>query len=436
MMSTALHTGIRATGRVRARLLAALMSLLFVAATAAPAGAGVDPVLEWNDVARQLVVVPALTPVEQTRMMAIVHVAMHDAVSAITREYERYAPGTSAPAGATPEGAAISAAFTALKQLFPAAEAQSLLTGRYSASLQNNGIAPSDPGIAFGAAVAAGILALRQNDGAALAKYVFIPPGAGSIGVWAPVSTAPAAQSLLPGWGAVTTWVLRSGAQFRPDAPPDVGSRRFARDQDEVRTVGAQSTLARTDEQTQIALFWRASPTAIWNPVLRQAVEARALSLSDTARATALFYLAASDASVACWEAKYYYNFWRPQAAIVAGDVDGNPGTVGDPAWLPLVPTPPHPDYPSGHAANSGAMAAILKLLFGDSPGFVIVATSSQNPGFVRKWDTFSEGVDEVIDARVFSGIHFRTADRVGVRLGRQVARFVLTHALRPAKKQ
>jgi hypothetical protein len=412
------------------------MSMVLVAATAAPAGAGVDPVLEWNDVARQLVVVPALTPVEQTRAMAIVHVAMHDAVSGVTREYQRYARGAKAPSGATPEAAAISAAFTALKQLFPAAEAQALLADRYSTSLQNNGVAPSDPGIAFGASVAAGIWALRQNDGAALARYVFIPPGAGSIGVWAPVSTAPAAQSLLPGWGAVTTFVLRSGAQFRPDAPPDVTSRRFARDQDEVRAVGSQSTLARTDEQTQIALFWRASPTAIWNPVLRQAIEARGLSVSEAARAAALFYLAASDASVACWEAKYYYNFWRPQASIIAGDVDGNPRTVGDPLWLPLVPTPPHPDYPSGHAANSGAMAGILKLLFGDAPGFVIVATSSQNPGFVRRWDAFSEGVDEVIDARVYSGIHFRTADRAGARLGRQVARFVMTHALRPAKKR
>jgi hypothetical protein len=140
-----------------------------------------------------------------------------------------------------------------------------------------------------------------------------------------------------------------------------------------------------------------------------------------------------SPKSVIC---RYYYNFWRPQASIVAGDVDGNPRTVGDPLWLPLVPTPPHPDYPSGHAANSGAMAGILKLLFGDAPGFVIVATSSQNPGFVRRWDAFSEGVDEVIDARVYSGIHFRTADRAGARLGRQAARFVMTHALRPAKKR
>lgn len=400
----------------------------------APAGAATDPVLEWNDIAQQFVVVPALAPVEQTRAMAIVHVAMHDAVNAITGEYKRYAKTPRVPAGATPEGAAIGAAFTVLKDLFNTPASVTALTARYTLSLQNHGIAPSDTGPAFGAAVAAGILALRQNDGAAVAKYVYLPPGAGSIGVWAPVSTAPAAQSLLPGWGNVTPFVLRCGSQFRPAPPPPLRSRKYARDYEEIISIGAATSLARTTEQTQIALFWRASPTAIWNPVLRQAIESRALALSDSARIAALFYLAAADASIAVWEAKYFYNFWRPQAAIVNGDADGNPFTTGDAAWLPLVPTPPHPEYPSAHTSNSGAMAAVLRVLFGDDPGFVITATSSQNPGFVRQWQSFSEGVHEVIDARVFSGIHFRNSDRVGARLGRQVARYVMTHALRPAK--
>jgi hypothetical protein len=150
----------------------------------------------------------------------------------------------------------------------------------------------------------------------------------------------------------------------------------------------------------------------------------------------ALFYLAAADASIACWEAKYVYNFWRPQTAIARGAEDGNDATVGDPAWRPFVGTPPHPDYISGHTANSGAMAFVLRSIFGDAPGYVIEARSPQTPTFVRQWQTFSEGVDEVIDARVYSGIHFRTADEVGARLGRQVAKFVMTHALRPAKAQ
>ena len=158
----------------------------------------------------------------------------------------------------------------------------------------------------------------------------------------------------------------------------------------------------------------------------------RNLDLSETARAFALLYLAANDASIACWDAKYTYNFWRPQTAIRRGDEDGNDLTTADGSWTPLVATPPHPEYPSGHATNSGAMAKILELLFEDNPGVPIVVTLS---GITRQWSSFSEGVQEVIDARVYSGIHFRTSDEVGARLGRQVARFVLKHSLRRCPK-
>jgi PAP2 superfamily protein len=165
--------------------------------------------------------------------------------------------------------------------------------------------------------------------------------------------------------------------------------------------------------------------------VTRQVIEARGLNLSSTARAFALLFLASADASIACWDAKYTYNFWRPITAIQNGDLDGNDQTVADPAWQPLLPTHQHPEYPSGHSCNSGAMAATLRMLFDDEPGMPIVATSAGNPAFLREWTTFSEGVQEVIDARVYTGFHFRTSDEVGARLGRQVARFVLTHTLR-----
>jgi membrane-associated phospholipid phosphatase len=400
---------------------------------ATPAAAADDPVLEWNAVAAQLTVVPALTPVQQTRVMAIVHVAVHDAVNGITGAYHTYKPAGSPPAGISAEAAAIGAAHRALIGIFGDSD---LLATRYASSLAAHGIAPSDSGLAYGASVADAILALRQNDGAAAAAYVFIPSGAGAPGVWTPISSAPTAQSLLPGWGSVTPFVLRSGSQFRPEGPPALDSDRYAKDFNEVAAVGAAASTVRTGEQTQIAFFWRASPTAIWNPILRKAIESRSLDLSASARAAALFYLAASDASVACWEAKYVYNFWRPQPAIANADLDGNPATGADPSWRPLVPTPPHPEFPSGHGANSGAMGFVLKELFGDAPGFEIEATSSQAPGVVRRWQTFSEGVREVVDARVYSGIHFRTADEVGARLGRQVAQFVLTHALRPVRRR
>lgn len=415
--------------RARRSPATAALGLCIVAAPA-PARAS-DPVMEWNDIARQLTVVPTLAPVQQTRAMAIVHVAVHDAVNAITGQYDRYSSIESAPAGASPEAAAIGAAYRALTGIFGESD---FLSSAYATSLDTHGISPADPGIGFGQSVAEAILALRQHDGAALAAFPYLPAGAGMPGVWAPISSAPSAQALLPGWGNVAPWVLRSGPQFRPDPPPALDSEAYARDYNEVSQFGALVSTARTDEQGQIALFWRASPTALWNPILRQAIEARSLDLSTTARVAALFYLAAADASVACWEAKYVYNYWRPQLAIVRGQEDGNVATAGDPAWRPFIPTAPHPEYPSAHATNSGAMAGVLATIFGDAPGFVIEATSSQNVGFVRYWTTFSEGVDEVVDARVYSGIHFRTADKVGARLGRQVAKFVMTHALRPVK--
>ena len=413
---------------VRSLVIAVLGACLMVVPAAARAG---DPVMEWNNIARQLIVVPALSPVQQTRAMAIVHVAVHDAVSGITGAYARYHSTSVPPAGASPEAAAIGAAHRALVGIFGET---TFLSTAYTTSLATHGISPSDPSLAYGQTVAEGILMLRQDDGAAQAAFPYVAEGAGMPGVWVPMSDAPSAQALLPGWGDVTPWVLRSGSQFRPAGPPALESGRYARDFNEVFRLGRATNSTRTDEQTQIALFWRASPTALWNPILRRAIESRGLDISSTARIVALFYLAAADASVACWDAKYEYDFWRPEPAIVRGDEDDNAATVGDASWRPLVPTPPHPEYLSGHTANSGAMATVLRLVFGDAPGFVIEATSSQNVGFVRYWQTFSEGLQEVIDARVYSGIHFRTADVAGARLGRQVAQFVMTHALRPAK--
>jgi len=429
-MSTAVHMVPR-TSRINHGAIATVIGI-FLLGLPGMAHAD-DPVMEWNDVARQLVV-PAMSPVQQTRAMAIVQVSVHDAVAGIAGTYQQYKRIGAAPSGATAEAAAIAAAYTALQGILGPSDA---LITRYETSLTTHGISAADPGLAFGAAVAAGILALRHPsvDGSGSASFAYAAPGAGLPGVWTPMSAAPADQALLPGWGNVSPWVLRSGSQFRPDPPPALDSERYARDYNEVQTIGAFGSLVRTSEQTQIALLWRASPTAIWNPIVRHAIESRGLGLADRARVLALFYLAGADASVACWEAKYYYNFWRPQPAIVNGRADGNESTVEEQTWTPRLPTPPHPEYPSAHGANSGAMAFVLAAMFGDAPGYVIEATSSQAPGFIRHWLTFGEGVQEVVDARVYSGIHFRTADVVGARLGRQVAQFILTHALRPIRR-
>lgn len=383
-----------------------------------------DITLEWNQQAVQLTLSTAagLFPVQQTRVMAIFHLAVHDAVNGITGKYETYLSSSSAPDHASPEAAAIAAAHHALKNLFQGND--TMLDAMFLNSLAAHGLSPTDPGIDFGRSAAATILAARANDHSAQAQFDYIVPGAGQPGVWTRLNNAPAQ---LPGWGSVTPFVLRSGSQFRPEPPPALDSEQYAKDYNELKAIGRSTNSTRSAEQSQIATFWRASPTAIWNSVLTQVVPTRNLDLSDKARLFALFYLAAADASIACWEAKYTYNFWRPQLAIRGGDIDGNDLTVGDPAWLPFVGTPPHPEYPSGHGSNSSAMAKILISEFDDNPGVPIVVTQT---GVTRSWNTFSEAVREVIDARVYSGIHFRNSDEVGARMGRQVAQFVSKHAL------
>ncbi len=293
--------------------------------------------MEWNQHAFALTLLPAfaLAPVQQARVMAIVQVAVHDAVNGITGNYETYLSPGPAPENASPEAAAIAAAHYALKNLFPLSPTQAAsLEASYADSLAAHGLSPLDAGIAYGESAAAAILALRANDFSAQAQFNYSAPGAGTAGIWVPLTSAPA---LLPGWGNVSPWVLRSGSQFRPEAPAALDSEQYAKDYNEIKEIGKLNSSTRTQLQTQIATFWRASPTAIWNPVIRQVVAARNPDLSTTARTFALVYLAVADASIACWDAKYFYNYWRPEPAIRNGDFDGNDLTAGDATWTPLV---------------------------------------------------------------------------------------------------
>ena len=401
---------------------AALLTSMLL--TPVPARAD-NAVLEWNQIAFAATVTAAQGPLPQVRSMAIVHVSVHDAVNGITCDYRTYLPAGCGHSG-SPEAAAIAAAHRALVGLFPS-QAAALGAAR-TASLASRGLTEGDPGISFGEAVAAQILALRSTDGSAQAQFPYTAPGAGEPGVWVATSPAPA---LLPGWGNVSLWVLNNLSQFQPNGPPALKSRRYARDVNEVKEIGSLTSQTRTAEQTDIARFWLATPTAIWNGVARQVMQARGLNLSESAQAMALIYLASADASIACWTAKYSFNFWRPISAIRNADVDDNAGTDADPAWSPLFPTPPHPEYLSGHSTNSSAMASAMMLLFGDEPGAPIIATSPTNPGFERHWERLSEGIDEVIEARIYSGIHYRSADEEGAEVGRKIARFVVSHALR-----
>jgi len=405
------------------------VALLFFCAATTPASASetCSPLMEWNQFALEATVTAGQGALPQIRSLAIVHASIHDAVNAITGDYETYLPTGAAPAGASLDAAVIAAAHYALTHLF-GSQAVSSLNPKRAASLAACGLDETNPGISVGEAAASAIFTLRSTDGAAQANFPYTAPGAGLPGVW--VAVGPAAP-VAPGWGNVRPWRLESGSQFRPDAPPALDSGRYTRDYEEVKALGALTGSARTWEQTQIAIFWDGSPSAIWNGVARGVIGARGLGLSSAARTLALMYIAAADASIACFDAKYTYNFWRPITAIQNGDTDGNDSTVADPTWQPLITTHQHPEYPSGHSTNSSAMATVLTLLFGDDPGVPIVATSPRNPTFPRLWTTFSEGVDEVIDARIYIGFHFRTSDETGARMGGQVAHFVVNHTLR-----
>src|SRR5262245_33652124 len=252
-------------------------------------------VTEWNQQAITLALLPAsaLASIQQARVMAIVHVAVHDAVNGITHKYETYLSPGPASNNASPEAAAIAAAHHALRNLFQSQAAS--LDAFYESSLAAHGLSQSDPGIAYGQSAAAAILALRANDRSEQAQFDYTAPGTGSPGVWVRLNNAPAS---LPGWGNVTPFVLRSGSQFRPDHPFALDNKQYAKDYNEIKQIGALNSSTRTNEQTQIALFWRASATAVWNPVLVQVVAARNLSISSAARAFALIYLAAADASI------------------------------------------------------------------------------------------------------------------------------------------
>jgi hypothetical protein len=221
---------------------------------------------------------------------------------------------------------------------------------------------------------------------------------------------------------------MRRGSQFRVPPPPPVNSDVYVQDVEEVRSVGAVNSLVRTPDQTDVAKWWSPSAVILWNPIARQVAAAKGLSISENARLFALLNVAAADAAIACYESKYAYNVWRPISAIRSADGIHLPA---DPTWTPFLATPAFPEYPSAHNEISGAMAQILVALFGDDPGVTMVAQSSGNPTFDRLWTRFSQGMDEVINARVWEGIHFRNSDEQGMRAGRCAAQFIVRHALR-----
>ena len=389
-----------------------------------------DAVTDWNRIAVQEVVIAARPGPAGTLDTAVVQLAVYDAVQAIVGEYQPYhvvIPG----ATGSPSSAAAKAARDVLVNRFPSRAAA--IDATYQQYLIDHGMNPADPGVAVGATAAAGIIALRATDG----SFPNPPPppfiGSLEIGVWRPTPPANAPMAC-PWLGYVTPFTMNDPSQFRLQGPPDLNSAAYTRDYEEIKRLGKSDSTARTAAQTDLANFWNLNYVALWNQVPRNIAEAHLDNIGDTARLMALVTTAMADASIATWDTKNVFVFWRPITAIREGDNDGNPNTVGDPTWSPFITTPPYPDYASGANAITASASRSLALFFGSDEMSFSITTLNPGPTVqdTREYTRFSDAQLEVVEARILQGIHFRTADEDGRRQGRQVAQWVQSHFLRP----
>jgi hypothetical protein len=401
-------------------------SVLIVAASR---GATADEVTDWNQVMLLATLTAPVTAAPLTpRVTAIVQAAVFDAVNGIDRRYTPiYVPATAAP-GTSKRAAVVQAAYATLMNLYPAQKAK--FDQQRSASLAaitdtNDAV---QQGISWGQYVADQIWTWRSQDGFANAPSPYL--GGTQPGQWRP--TPPAmAPGLVPQMATITPWNLRSPSQFRPDGPVALTSDQYTADYNEVSRMGSATNSGRTADQTLFANFWQVgNPPDYWDPVVISLGAQHHFTMSQTARLLALVNLAMADAQIGCWDAKYTYSWWRPITAIQLGDSDGNDATAPDSAWTPLIVTPPFPEYPSAHSCVSGAAARILSQSFGEETSFNVV--SNAMPGVTRRFHSFSAALEEVKNARVFGGIHFRTACVDGTALGIAVGDYTLAHALVP----
>lgn len=398
-----------------------------LAAALVPAAAGADVITTWHDVATNASAVapPAERPAAGLDW-ALVHGAMYDAVNAIQpRRSVLFASPTTAAAGASVDAAAASAAYTVLSALFPSQ--QSTLFAAYGASLA--AIPDGDAktrGVQVGTEVGQGVLATRAGDGRyAVVPYVF---GSGP-GVYQ--ATPPAFGSpVLPWLAQVRPFVLTSFEQVRGDGPPALTSATYAADYAETKAYGALFGSLRDDAQTEIGRFHTENPTRFWGRNIGALAAGMNLDVPDHARLMASLFVSYGDANIACWNAKYEFNRWRPVTAIPAGDTDGNAATVADAAWTPLAVTPPHPEYPAAHGCAAGALMEALRDFRGTKR--IAMSFTSTVTGATHTFARTDDLLEEIVNARIYGGMHFRTSVEDGEALGKRVAKWVVRRKFQP----
>lgn len=404
---------------VKKTLAAAVVCL---GALAAPAVGSADTVTQWNqNAATALYVTAAQPPNVSVLHMAMVQGAVYDAVNAIDRGHEGYllTSRVATPTDST-DAAAATAAYKMLVWIVPAQ--QPVLQALYEASL--GGIPTGSAktrGIAVGEAAAAAMIAARTADGR-FGLFRFLA-GSGP-GVWKPV--LPAFGSDPNAWVTdVKPFLIERASQFRSRGPYELTSRKYAREFNEVKSVGSMTSTTRTADQTHSALYWAENPPRTWNRIINTLSAAHGVSLVDNARLFAEIYLTVADAFIAVWDEKAHYSFWRPITAIREADTDDNPRTDVDAGWLPLVANPPYPEHPSGHLGLSGAVGATLEQFFQTDE---LAWTDTNVAGRTRSFTSVDDAVEEIVGARVWSGIHFRNADEASVRIARKIARYRAEH--------
>jgi membrane-associated phospholipid phosphatase len=397
---------------------------MLIAALFGGAVAKADAVLDWNVIAVNTAVTNGQNPFAQARYAAIVQLAVFESVNAITGEYHPYLGTIVAPPSASPEAAAIQAAYHVLNTYFPMSA--STLAAERAKSLASipDGQAKTD-GIATGDAAALAMIALRANDGSSPAQFKI--PGPTVPGEWQATPSCPIVNGVAVGiafqWQYITPFGIRRASDFLLDPPPALASRAYAK--------AYNDSTERPQDRANVALFYAAaSPTQVFNQAVQQVAQERWHSLSENAQALALMNMAVNDSLVAAFLNKYLYNFWRPETAIHAGATDGNPKTDPDPNFVPFVTTPCFPSYPSNHGSAANSAAEVLRRIYGEG-GHSMTLSNSAVPDIVLQYTTFEQITDDISDARVYGGIHFRTDQAAGQLLGDAIGKAVYAHNLR-----
>jgi PAP2 superfamily protein len=387
----------------------------------APAAA--DVITDWNEKAVAFVTARGMLPPPAERTVASMHAAMFDAVNSIERRYRPYVVQLPAAKDASPEAAAATAAARVLAALHPnAADGFNAMLKDYLAALPAG--AAKDDGIKLGEAVAAEIVARRAHDGAD-APDAYRPSTRPGVYVATPIT----ASSM---WPKVTPFAMTSPTQFRPEPPIALAGARWAADYNEIKALGGKASTERTARQTEDARFWLITGPQSYYPIARQLVAAKKMTVGESARFMALVAVAAADAYIAVFDAKYHYQFWRPITAIRNGDIDDNAATEREAAWQPIDNTPMHPEYPCAHCITSAAVATVAETVLGGADVPEVTMTSSSAPGVTHRWTNLRAYTDEVSLARIYAGFHYRFSIEVGQDMGRKIAGFVVQSVMQP----